>query len=374
MSTELYLGVMSGTSLDGVDAVLAAFDGGDPAAAPRLLGHRHDPFEPALQATLLHLQARSDDELQRAQLASIDLARQFAATITALLADCHTPASAVCAAGVHGQTIRHRPELGYTVQLNAPALLAELCGIDIAADFRSRDIAAGGQGAPLVPAFHAMVFSGSAPRAVLNLGGIANLSGLPSTADQARGLAVTGFDCGPGNVLLDGWIRRHRGLPYDARGSWAALGQADETLLQRFLSEPFFRVAPPKSTGRDLFHEAWLDRHLAGSDLVPQDVQASLAELTARSVGEAIRIHLPQTVEVIVCGGGAANDDLMQRLQGACGGRTVLPSTAFGVAPEHVEALAFAWLARQCRHRQPANLPSVTGARGARVLGAIYPR
>jgi anhydro-N-acetylmuramic acid kinase len=374
VTVELYVGVMSGTSLDGIDAVVAAFDSLNTCAPPRLLGHRHEPFAAALRAVLLDLQAGGQDDIHRAGQAGVALARQLSAVVLGLLADCGLTAGDVAAIGVHGQTIRHQPALGFTVQLNAPALIAETCGIDVVADFRARDIAAGGQGAPLVPAFHAMVFSGPTACAVLNVGGIANLSGLPSLAAQARGEPVLGFDCGPGNVLLDLWIKRHQHLDFDAGGQWAASGSVDEDLLTRLLDEPYFAQLPPKSTGRDLFHGAWLDAKLQGFAVNTQNVQASLAELTAVSAMQAVARHLPTSERIWVCGGGAYNTDLMTRLQRHAGGRAVVSTERMGVDPQHVEALAFAWLARQHCHRLPANLPSVTGAQGTRVLGARYPR
>jgi anhydro-N-acetylmuramic acid kinase len=274
---EIYIGLMSGTSLDGVDAVLADLAG----AKPRLIADSHLPFDAPLQRELLALNARGDNEIERAALAGNELAKCYAAAVAGVLAKAKTPASAVRAAGCHGQTVRHRPELGFTTQIGNPALLAELTGVRVVADFRSRDVAAGGQGAPLVPAFHAAVFADSAEdRVALNLGGIANLSFLP------RDGAVTGFDSGPGNCLLDLWAQRHLGKPHDADGAWAAAGKVIPALLERLLQEPYFAAAPPKSTGRDLFNGAWLQGMLRGGE-EPQAVQATLLELTARSVADA---------------------------------------------------------------------------------------
>jgi anhydro-N-acetylmuramic acid kinase len=279
----------------------------------------------------------------------------------------------VRAIGAHGQTVRHRPQLfdgtGYTLQLNQPALLAELAGIDVVADFRSRDVAAGGQGAPLVPPFHQSFFGHLPGRtAVLNIGGISNITLL----DAARPEAVTGFDCGPGNALMDAWCQTHTGAAYDDAGAWAAGGVVQEALLHSLLAEPFFAQAAPKSTGRDLFNPPWLEaKHQGFENLAPQDVQATLTELTARSCADCV--PLPGCERLIVCGGGALNTHLMARLQALLPDCAVTSSMAFGLPPLQVEATAFAWLARQCVERKTASLKSVTGAQGARILGAIYP-
>src|SRR5450830_794940 len=271
------------------------------------------------------------------------------------------------------QTILHRPELGFTRQTNNPALLAELTSIDVIADFRSRDVAAGGQGAPLVPAFHRAIFGHSGQcRVVVNIGGISNISILAADG------ATTGFDTGPGNVLMDYWIQKHQGFSYDADGAWAALGQVNEALLSRLMSESFLLLPPPKSTGRDLFHADWLQRHLQQfSSMNAVDVQATLCAFTAHSLALAIMSNVPQTEMVYVCGGGAYNATLMRMLQGALRAEAsdaeVQSTAQLGVAPEHVEALAFAWLAQQFCLRQAGNLPEVTGAKGLRILGALYP-
>jgi anhydro-N-acetylmuramic acid kinase len=369
-ASELFIGLMSGTSLDGVDAVLADFG----APRPQLLAHTHHDFAPELRAELLRLATPGEDELHRSAVAGQHLARGYAAAVADLLLHSQIEAAQVRAIGAHGQTLRHRPDAGYTLQLNAPATLAELTGIDVVADFRARDVAAGGQGAPLVPAFHAAAFGGAHARAVVNVGGIANLSGLP--ADGAG--SVIGFDCGPGNVLLDAWAQEHLGQPLDRDGDWAAGGTASEPLLATLLDEPFFALAPPKSTGRDVFHLAWLRQRLAAHLLVgqrvgPRDVQATLTRLSARLIGDAIARHWPQAADVVVCGGGAFNRTLMRMLAEECGGRPVRSSAELGIAPDQVEALAFAWLAAAHLRRLPGNLPSATGARGARVLGCLYP-
>jgi len=266
--------------------------------------------------------------------------------------------------------VRHRPDAGYTIQLNAPATLAELAGIDVVADFRSRDIAAGGQGAPLLPVFHAGLFTADAARAVVNIGGIANVTGLAPAGSPEP---VIGFDCGPGNVLIDAWASEHLGHPFDRDGHWAAGGHSSATLLESMLQEPYFALAPPKSTGRELFNMEWLQHRLARRDLAPRDVQATLTRLTAVAIGAAIARHVEHAADVLVCGGGAFNAALMRMLAEECAPRPVVSTAEFGVAPDQVEAFAFAWLAREHLHGRAASLPSVTGARGTRVLGALYP-
>jgi anhydro-N-acetylmuramic acid kinase len=365
----LYAGLMSGTSLDGVDGVLVDFT----TPTPRVLGHISAAFPDALRHELLQLNTPGHDELHRAALAANELARSYASVTAQLLAQCHVDAPAVRAIGAHGQTVRHRPQMfdstGYTLQLNQPALLAELTGIDVVADFRSRDVAAGGQGAPLVPPFHQAFFGHLLGRtAVLNIGGISNITLLDAAAPDT----ITGFDCGPGNALMDAWCQAHTGAPYDDQGAWAASGTVDTALLQSLLSEPFFKQPAPKSTGRDLFNPPWLDARCKGFEsLRPQDVQATLTELTAHSCADCVRP--PGCERLIVCGGGALNSYLMARLQALLPGCKVASSTAFGLPPLQVEATAFAWLARQCVERKTASLKSVTGARGARILGSIYP-
>ena len=358
----LYIGLMSGTSLDGIDAVLADL-GIDP---PRLLAHRHQAYTSGMRRELLALNQPGDNELQRAALTANELARGYADAVRALLEE-YPAARAVKAIGCHGQTVRHRPADGYTVQLVNGALLAELTGIEVVCDFRSRDIAAGGQGAPLVPAFHHAMFADrSAHRAIVNIGGIANLTDLPTAG------AVTGFDCGPGNLLLDAWAQRHLNQPLDRDGAWARSGRSIPVLLARLRADEYFRRAPPKSTGRDKFNLDWLTRGLAGSEQ-PADVQATLLALTAVEIADAIGNFVADTQEVYLCGGGARNAALVALLTQQLAPRKVAATDALGVAAEHVEAFAFAWLARQALHSQPGNLPAVTGARGARILGAIYP-
>jgi anhydro-N-acetylmuramic acid kinase len=368
---DLYIGLMSGTSLDGVDAVLADFS----QVRPTLLAHTHHDFATELRAELLHLSAPGDNELHRASVAAQHLARSYASIVEDLLLHAEVEASQVRAIGAHGQTLRHRPDAGYTLQLNAPATLAELSGIDVVADFRARDVAAGGQGAPLVPAFHAAAFESAHARAVVNIGGIANITGLPAGGAGT----VIGFDCGPGNVLIDAWAQEHLHRPLDRDGQWAAGGVVSDSLLAAFLKEPYLTLPPPKSTGREVFNLGWLRQRLSaqaivGHPVAAQDVQATLTRFTARAIGDAIARHCANAADVVVCGGGAFNRVLMAMLADECGGRSVRSSADFGIAPDQVEALAFAWLAYAHILRLPGNLPSVTGARGARTLGALYPR
>jgi len=356
------IGLMSGTSLDGIDAVIAEFD-----ATPRIVHSHYQPFQPQLRETLLALNDPGRDELNRAALAANQLSHAYAAATRTLLAQAGLAAKDIAAVGCHGQTVRHRPDAGYTTQLVNGALLAELTGILAICDFRSRDIAAGGQGAPMVPAFHhAMFHVADAHRVIVNVGGIANITDLPP-ADEVRG-----FDCGPGNVLMDEWIMDSRGLAYDESGAWAASGRVIPALLNALLAHEFFKLTPPKSTGRDTFNFAWVKRTLTGQE-APADVQATLLELTAAGIAQSIKAHCAGAREVYVCGGGAHNRALLARLVTLLPDKQVGVTDRLGVAADWVEALAFAWLARQTLTNQPGNLPAVTGAKGPRVLGAIYP-
>ncbi|WP_211453546.1 anhydro-N-acetylmuramic acid kinase [Collimonas antrihumi] len=378
----LFIGLMSGTSLDGVDGVIAAFPSGLAQHPVATLASAYVPFSASLRAELMALQTAGQNEIEREALVANTLSSHYAACVERLLADAGLRPDQIRAIGVHGQTIRHRPELGFTRQANNPALLAELTGIDVIADFRSRDIAAGGQGAPLVPAFHQAVFADPAQtRVVVNIGGIANISVLhaqtQATPEQNRD--VIGFDTGPGNVLMDLWIKRHHGKDYDENGMWAASGQPVASLLDAMRREEYFAAAPPKSTGRDLFHADWLGRHLSHfpQQLSPGDVQATLTQLTATTIADAVAQHAPAAQTVYVCGGGAYNPYLMQQLAHALQQRhltaAVQSTEALGIAPNHVEAVAFAWLALRFDQRLPGNLPRVTGARDLRILGALYP-
>jgi len=355
---------MSGTSLDGVDAVVIDFQ----SSPWRLVASHSAVFPPGIRAEALALNGSGDDELARAARLGVALANFFAGALQAALDAAGVAAAAVSAIGCHGQTVRHRPEHGYTTQVVNGALLAERTGICTVCDFRSRDIAAGGQGAPLVPAFHAARFrSRDSHRVVVNLGGIANLTDLPSQG------AVSGFDTGPGNILLDAWIDLQRGEPYDRAGAWAASGKVIAPLLAAFLADPYFANRPPKSTGRETFNRDWLARFDPGRHS-PADVQATLAELTAASIADAIAQHCGSATEILACGGGTQNADLMRRLAARLPGRALADTGMLGVPPKLVEAFAFAWLAREALAGRPGNIPSVTGASGPRVLGAIYPR
>lgn len=361
---ELYIGLMSGTSLDGVDAVLATARG----KQFQLLESVHLSYPARLRLRLLALQQHGNNELHRAAVLANELSDLYAGAVRRLLARADVGARAVAAIGCHGQTVRHRPGEGYTLQLVNGARLAERSGITVVCDFRSRDVAAGGEGAPLAPAFHRALFeTARRGRVIANVGGIANLTVLP-----ARG-TVTGFDCGPGNCLLDAWIMERCRRHYDHNGAWAARGNVIPQLLKKLLSHPFLRRRPPKSTGREEFNLAWVKRALTGQERAV-DVQATLLELTATAIVQAVRTHCQKAGEIYLCGGGARNRALFLRLVAHLPDKLITTTSALGVAPEHVEPLAFAWLARQALKRKPGSLPAVTGARGPRVLGAIYPQ
>jgi anhydro-N-acetylmuramic acid kinase len=376
-----FIGVMSGTSLDGIDATLVCFDSTDtttapdPATplAPQLLATQSLDIPVPLRQQLLALHTPTHDELHLSALAARDITRCYAETCAPLLVAAAAKGYRVAAIGCHGQTVRHRPESGYSLQLNQPALLAELTGHTVIADFRNRDIAAGGQGAPLVPAFHAACFQHPEQhRVIANLGGIANLTDLPALSS---GDAVTGFDCGPGNMLLDAWMRRQSALPFDKDGKFAASGQVNAGLLEHLLQEPYFALSPPKSTGRDLFGEAWLES-LPLTEIAAQDVQATFSALTAISLAQALLRDCSTSSKpdsLWLCGGGARNVDLVQRIEQALPGIHVGLTDQLGLPGAWIESMAFAWLARQTLLGLPGNLPQVTGAAGRRILGAIYP-
>lgn len=363
----LHVGIMSGTSLDGIDIALTAFESDRRA---ELIGAICLPFPSDLKQALLTLCQPGEDELRRAGLAGNAWAKLAAQGVLSLLEEHGVSPAAVSSIGSHGQTIRHHPELGFSLQIGAPALLAELTNISVVSDFRSRDLAAGGQGAPLVPAFHDWLLSHpDEPRILINIGGFANLTLL------SPGVQVTGFDSGPGNVLMDSWSTVHTGRAYDAGGAWARSGKPNHPLLQQMLADPYFSLSGPKSTGREYFHSAWLQSHLAKLplSLAPADVQATLLELTVESIAESALQRAPSVRDLYVCGGGARNDYLMERLKERLAPRTVQSTEALGVDPDWMEAMAFAWLAWRCQTGQTGNLPAVTGAIGGRVLGAIYP-
>jgi len=364
---ERYIGLMSGTSMDGIDAVLVMMDG-DELRVEAAISH------PWPNARELHeLCTPSDNEIDRMGVADNLVAREFATATHALLAKAGLTPKDIRAIGSHGQTIRHRPQLGFTLQIGNAALLAALTGIDVIADFRTMDMALGGQGAPLVPAFHQALFAKpGALRVVLNLGGIANISVLPGNAG-----GVYGFDTGPANTLLDGWYRRHQpdGGNYDAGGQWAASGQLIPALLEKLLAHPYFSAPAPKSTGREMFTLAWLDGELAGSTYAPMDVQRTLQALTCHSIARQLPAldEAQSRPELFVCGGGAHNAPLLSELASLLPTWRIASTFDLGLAPDWVEGAAFAWLAERFIHRKPGNLPAVTGASRPAVLGALYP-
>ena len=363
----LYIGLISGTSADGIDAALVRFE----QDRPQLVHARTHPWPDALRTQILRV-AQDETRLDLDAYGRLDVAigQVFAEAVRQLLERSSTLAAKVRAIGSHGQTIRHRPngEHPFTLQIGDASVMAERCGIDVVADFRRADVAAGGQGAPLLPAVHAMLLAHPGhTRIVLNLGGIANITVLAANGH------VSGFDTGPANGLMDAWCLRHRGEAFDRDGAFAASGRIDEALLTRLMSDPYFALPPPKSTGREHFHLGWLDAQLDGFSLSPADVQATLLELTARSVAESIDRHAADAMDVLLCGGGVHNSALVQRLRERLQPRALNSTAVYGVDPDYLEATAFAWLARQRLLGLPGNLPAVTGARGPRVLGAIYP-
>jgi anhydro-N-acetylmuramic acid kinase len=361
--SALFVGLMSGTSLDGADAALVDFS----STTPRTLAFATVAFPGDLRDRILALSQPGSDSLELAGATSLQLADLYARAVEGALAAGGVDRRSVTAVGCHGQTVRHRPDLGFTIQLNDPARLAEATGIDVVADFRRRDMAAGGQGAPLAPAFHEAMFRhATRSRAVVNIGGISNVTWLPA------GGRTLGFDCGPGNVLLDGWARKHLGADFDEDGRWASEGRTDPALLATFLEEPFLSNIPPKSTGRELFRMAWLEDRLPAGCRA-QDVQSTLADFTARAIVGAIDRFCEATDEIYLAGGGARNSSLVKRIERLAGRRPVAPTDALGVPTAHVESMAFAWLAMKCVRHEPIDLTTVTGARAPRILGAIYP-
>jgi len=360
-----YVGLMSGTSMDAIDAAIVDFD----VRPLRIVAASATPFDPALKQRIASLLG-SPDRIALDEVGQVDvaLARAFAEAATDLMQRAGVKASDVSAIGSHGQTLRHRPDLPlpFTWQIGDPNTLAELTGTTVVADFRRRDVAAGGQGAPLLPVFHDHVFrSDEEDRAIVNVGGIANVTVL------SRDATVTGFDTGPGNRLLDDWIALNLGRDYDEDSRWADSGRCDETLLKQLLEEPYFGLRPPKSTGRELFNISWLRDKLGLLERAPQDVQATLLEFTAASIAAAVRGHAPGA-SLYICGGGARNLRLLAALRRRVAPNPVFSTTALGLDPDYVEAVAFAWFAQRTLNGLTSSSGSVTGARGARVLGGIY--
>lgn len=363
----LYLGLMSGTSLDSVDAVAIEYD----QDGFRLVATHNEPFPDDLRQQTLSLMHPGPDEIERLGRLDLQLAELFASAANHLIERASLERAAVRAIGSHGQTVRHRPEAGFTLQIGDPNLIAERTGIRVVADFRRRDMAAGGQGAPLVPAFHADLFRHpEIDRAVVNIGGMANITLLPADLDAP----VTGYDTGPGNVLSDAWIRLHQDLDYDRDGAWAARGQVAPHLLKALLALPFFSAPPPKSTGREAFNLDWLERTVATLEPgpTPVDIQATLVELTATTISGEIHNQLAAGSEVFLCGGGAHNSFLRKRLNQLMKPYRLSTTTELGLDPDWVEACAFAWLAARTLKELTGNMPAVTGAVGTRVLGAVY--
>lgn len=364
-----FIGLMSGTSLDAIDAALIDFN----PDQPRLIAAANTSIPQQLRQDILDLCSPGNNEILRMGRTDYQLANLFAQACNELLASSGVDASQVHAIGSHGQTIRHEPNLStpFTLQIGDPNIIAQLTGITTVADFRRKDMAAGGQGAPLAPAFHSALFrSESADRAILNIGGMANLTLLPSDAS----LEATGFDTGPGNALIDHWCQLHLNQAFDLNGDWARSGSIEEALLEQLLSAAYFKTPPPKSTGREFFNYEWLSGHLNNYSKVisPEDVAATLVELTARTISQDLHFHFTDCKEVYVCGGGAHNNFLMERIAKLNPGRLILTTQTLGISPDWVEAIAFAWLAKQTLQRKTGNLPAVTGASNPCILGGVY--
>ena len=362
----LFIGLMSGTSIDAVDAALVDF-----AQQPKLIATHSHSIDPKLRQQLLMLSEGCHNELTMMLMLDHQMGALFAETTTELLKKAGIDAKKISAIGSHGQTIRHYPESGCSLQIGDANLIAEQTGITTVADFRRRDLAAGGEGAPLVPAFHNSVFrSNKQDRVIVNIGGIANITHLPAKADAT----VSGFDTGPGNMLLDGWAMRHLKQPFDENGTWGKQGKVDQRLLQQMLQDSFFSQSPPKSTGREHFNIEWLGRQLETyqQPLAPESVQATLCQLTARSIAQAITEYCPDAEALFICGGGAHNETLMQQIQAELPKHKVTSTSELGISPDWVEAIAFAWLAKETLAGRPGNLPAVTGASRPVVLGSIH--
>lgn len=370
----LYIGLMSGTSVDGIDAALVDFANDQ----PKLIATHYTPYHDELRTDILALCQRGEDEIQRLGELDIKLGKAFAQAVNELLAQQKLSAQDICAIGSHGQTIRHYPHHHYpfTLQIADPNTIAALTGITTVADFRRKDVACGGQGAPLVPAFHQAIFGGSlqagtAARAIVNIGGIANVTILKAPDLTSSDEGCIGFDTGPGNTLMDAWIGQHKNLRHDENGDWAKQGKINKALLQQMLADSYFALPAPKSTGREYFNLSWLQKQLSHFSLSPEDVQATLAELTTQSICDAVRKHLQQG-DILVCGGGVQNGYLMSRLQELAQPLSVHSTQAFGMNPAWIEAVAFAWLAHETLNKRPGNLPTVTGAMRPAILGGVY--
>jgi anhydro-N-acetylmuramic acid kinase len=359
---------MSGTSMDGIDAVVVDFS----SHLPHLIASHQEPIPDKLQQSLRQLAQPGDDGIDQVGVADVQMGHLLAKAVNNLLSSSNIAPSDITAIGSHGQTLRHRPngETPFTLQVGDPNTLAQLTGITTIADFRRRDMAAGGEGAPLVPAVHANLFQqADHSRIVLNIGGIANITLLP--ADLS--MPVIGYDTGPGNTLMDSWCRQHLNRPFDKHGNWASIGMVQQPLLEEMLADPYFSRQPPKSSGPEYFSPAWLQQKIAASSLSSQDIQATLLELTAQSITQAIQRHNIEIKEVLVCGGGVHNQHLMQRLTALLKPIKVHSTATAGVEPDWLEALAFAWLAQRTLSGLTGNLPDVTGADKTVILGGIYP-
>lgn len=367
--SELYIGIMSGTSLDAIDAVIVDFTNGKPVE----IAFRSETIPQDIRQNLMTLQSASSNELDLAARMDRQLAKFITSLIQTLLKDCGLSPQQITAIGSHGQTVRHEPRLhdSYTIQIGDPNTIAELTQITTVADFRRRDVAAGGQGAPLVPPFHAAVFGApEEDRVIANIGGMANITLLKSSNEQAH----SGFDTGPGNVLLDAWITKHKNQPFDHNGDWAKSGTANTALLNQLLSLPYFSAPAPKSTGREQFNLKWLESVLVSikEDISTADVQATLALLTAKTISDAIINEAPETNNIYLCGGGAYNLHLCDLIAKTLSPRNIFTTDILGIKADRVEALAFAWLARQTLQKLPGNCPSVTGAANSTILGGVY--
>ncbi len=362
---DLYIGIMSGTSLDGIDVLAARF-----TPNFEIIASHSEPIPPKLKQQILRLTQPGNNEIDLMGETDVALGHLFSQAANTLIRSSNLSIEKIRAIGCHGQTIRHRPELNFTLQIGDANIIAEQTGITTVADFRRRDIAAGGQGAPLVPAFHqAMLHSTSIDRVLLNIGGMANLTYLPANSSSD----ILGFDTGPGNVLMDAWISTHQQRPYDTNGLWAASGNCNHKLLEQLLALHYFHEAPPKSTGREQFNLNWLQEQIQQFSISAQDIQATLLELTALSIANCINDHIPsKNFELLVCGGGSRNGKLMERISYLLPKATVDTTDHTGIDADWMEAAAFAWLAKQCLAGNTGNRTSVTGAKGERILGAIY--